>query len=153
MGDTEVNAASIIASIGNFENSSDRFCPARYAARLSQAFTATDASIVVKPAETRKIADISTPDGMYHFTDGVGTMSREMAVDASTEVRRYRKRAMNGKGVPAAFQIRFMGSKGMLSVDYTLQGRVVCLRDSMIKFDCPNNRNLEIARVFDRPAK
>ncbi|KAL1680626.1 RNA dependent RNA polymerase-domain-containing protein [Schizophyllum commune] len=153
VGDTEVNAASIIASIGNFENSSDRFCPARYAARLSQAFTATDASIVVKPAETRKIADISTPDGMYHFTDGVGTMSREMAVDAYTEVRRYRKRATSGKGTPAAFQIRFMGSKGMLSVDYTLQGRVVCLRDSMIKFDCPNNRNLEIARVFDRPAK
>ncbi|KAL1748886.1 RNA dependent RNA polymerase-domain-containing protein [Schizophyllum fasciatum] len=150
---TDVTAATIIKGIGNFENSSDRYCPARYAARLSQAFTATDASVFVEAEEIGYIEDISTPDGAYHFTDGVGTMSREMAVDTWTELRRTRKRARKSKGTPASFQVRFMGSKGMLSVDYKLRGRAVCLRESMIKFEAPNSMNLEIARAFDRPGK
>ncbi|TRM65783.1 RNA dependent RNA polymerase-domain-containing protein [Schizophyllum amplum] len=150
---TKVTAATIISGIGNFENSNDRFCPARYAARLSQAFTATDASVFVEPDEIFPLDDISTRDGAYHFTDGVGTMSREMARDTWTELRRTRKRAKKSKGNPAAFQIRFMGSKGMLSVDYKLSGRAVCLRPSMIKFEAPDSSNLEIARAFDRPGK
>ncbi|KAL1732044.1 RNA dependent RNA polymerase-domain-containing protein [Schizophyllum commune] len=150
---TDVTAATIIAGIGDFSTSKDRFCPARYAARLSQAFTATDASVFVEAEEIGYNNDISTPDGAYHFTDGVGTMSKEMAVDTWTELRRTRKRARKSKGTPASFQIRLMGSKGMLSVDYKLRGRAVCLRPSMIKFEAPDSLNLEIARAFDRPGK
>ena len=148
-----MTAATIIAGIGDFSTSKDRFCPARYAARLSQAFTATDASVFVEAEEIGYNNDISTPDGAYHFTDGVGTMSKEMAVDTWTELRRTRKRARKSKGTPASFQIRLMGSKGMLSVDYKLRGRAVCLRPSMIKFEAPDSLNLEIARAFDRPGK
>jgi hypothetical protein len=43
------------------------FCPARYAARLSQAFTAMDAvKIVVN--EVIDLDDICTSDGKYQFT-------------------------------------------------------------------------------------
>ena len=73
-----MTAATIIDGIGDFSTSKDRFCPARYAARLSQAFTATDASVFVEAEEIGYNNDISTPDGAYHFTDGVGTMSKEM---------------------------------------------------------------------------
>jgi RNA-dependent RNA polymerase len=45
------------------------------------------------------------------------------------------------------------GSKGMLSVDHTLRGRVVRLRKSMVKFVDPNPNSIEIARAFDRPSR
>jgi len=41
----------------------------------------------------------------------------------------------------------------MLSVDYTLSGRAICLRDSMIKFSALESREIEIARAFDSPGK
>lgn len=151
-----VTAETIIQKIGTFENLEFDpkliYCPARYAARLSQAFTATDASVSVEVEEIFHIPDIATTDQKYVFTDGVGTISKEMAremwlqLTASTRRKRGRRRDF-----PRAFQVRFMGSKGMLSVDHGLQGRAVCLRPSMIKFEAPESREMEIARAFDRP--
>lgn len=37
------------------------------------------------------------------------------------------------------------------SVDHKLKGRAICLRPSMIKFEAPESREIEIARAFDRP--
>ncbi|TRM61206.1 RNA dependent RNA polymerase-domain-containing protein [Schizophyllum amplum] len=147
-----VTSASIISGIGNFENSRDRFCPARYAARLSQAFTATDASVHVKSEHIEEVDDISTHDNAYVFTDGVGTMSPAMAMDTYAELCKT-KRAKERQAMSAALQVRIMGAKGMLSVDHELSGRVVRLRPSMIKFEAENSRVLEIARSFDRPGK
>lgn len=149
-----VDARSIIKSIGNFENLSfDRTllrCPARYAARLSQAFTATDATLV-EVEEIINIADIMTQNGKHCFTDGVGTISREMAVDILTELKsRGSKRHKKMKDSPA-LQIRFGGSKGMLSVDHKLKGNTICLRPSMTKFEAPESQKIEIASIFDRP--
>src|SRR6267378_3485974 len=77
-----INAKSIIKSIGTFDNLQfDQkliYCPARYAARLSQAFTATD-SVEVEVEEILYIDDIHTTDRKYQFTDGVGTLSRDLA--------------------------------------------------------------------------
>ena len=152
-----VTAQKIIAGLGNFDNLDFDpqlpYCPARYAARLSQAFTATDASVSVNVDEIFPEKDIEVvTDGVkYSFTDGVGTMSREVAREIWKKLKRTRKRLRSIKNQPAAYQIRFMGSKGMLSVDHTLGGRAVLLRDSMIKFEAPDARDLEIARAFDRP--
>lgn len=127
-------------------------CPARYAARLSQAFTATDASVTVNVEEILlDLPDIHTEDRKYCFTDGVGTVSQELAHDIWSELKKTRRRARKSKGHPKAFQIRFQGSKGMLSVDHKLSGRLLCLRQSMIKFSAPNSPVIEIARAFDRP--
>ncbi|KAG5644736.1 hypothetical protein DXG03_007865 [Asterophora parasitica] len=151
-----VDAPTIITSIGSFANLPfDRDlmrCPARYGARISQAFTATDASVNIEEVEEIfPIDDIKTSSGDYCFTDGVGTMSKELAIEISQELKAKRRRGRYRKAHPRAFQIRFQGSKGMLSVDYTLTGRAICLRPSMIKFEDPVSREIEIARAFDKP--
>ena len=129
------------------------YCPARYAARISQAFTATDASVSIPNIEEVIYQpDIKTSSSEYCFTDGVGTISNVLALEISQELRSKRRRTRRHKIHPKAFQVRFMGSKGMLSVDYRLEGRAICLRPSMIKFEAPDSLEIEIARAFDRPA-
>ncbi|KAF9458199.1 RNA-directed RNA polymerase 2 [Collybia nuda] len=154
-----VDAPRIIKGLGSFENvATDEsliFCPARYAARLSQAFTATDTSVSVEVEEIIYIEDVlidnsNDSSSKYCFTDGVGTMSRELAIEISQALKSKRRRTYH-KRYTAALQVRFMGSKGMLSVDYRLQGRAICIRPSMNKFNAPDTRDIEIARAFDRP--
>lgn len=149
-----VTAASIVAAIGTFHDLNfDKnliYCPARYAARISQAFTATDA-VKVNVEEVIHIDDICTSDGKYQFTDGVGTISKELSREIWAQLKQTKRRRLP-KEVPSAYQIRFMGSKGMISVDYTLEGSVICLRPSMVKFLTPETvRDIEIARAFDKP--
>lgn len=152
-----ISAARIIESIGSFRNLQYDptliHCPARYAARISQAFTATDSSLTVNAEDMSAVADIKTPDLKYCFTDGVGTMSAEFARAIWHELRAKGRRAGRARTYPRLYQIRLGGAKGMLSVDYTLQGRSIVLRPSMIKFDAPNSLSIEIARAFDRPGK
>jgi len=125
-------------------------CPARYAARISQTFTATDA-VEVEVEEIFHDDDISTADKKYQFTDGVGTLSRELAQEIWRQLKSGKRKRLL-KDTPSAFQIRFMGSKGMLSVDHRLQGYAISLRPSMIKFETPETtHDMEIARAFDRP--
>ncbi|PCH36046.1 hypothetical protein WOLCODRAFT_91813 [Wolfiporia cocos MD-104 SS10] len=125
-GGCEVNAASIIESLGSFKNlASDPnliYCPARYAARISQAFSSTEPSVSVRADEVMYLQDVT--DGgdppRYCFTDGVGTISSELA-----------KEIYGGEG----------------------DGRAIGIRPSMLKFDAPNSLEIEIARAFDRPGK
>jgi RNA-dependent RNA polymerase len=117
------------------------YCLARYAAHLSQAFTATDAVKVDVEKVIRK----------YQFTDGVGTLSKELSGNIWAQLKRAKRRQLP-KEVPPAYQIRFMGSKGMISVDHTLTGCTICLRPSMVKFLTEEAVNdIEIARAFDKP--
>ncbi|THH20225.1 hypothetical protein EW146_g1088 [Bondarzewia mesenterica] len=154
--DRRVSVPSIIKQLGTFDNlpfdETLVYCPARYGARISQAFTATDSSIVVEAEEIMILKDIKK--NRWCFTDGVGTISRELAREIWMELRKKGKRATRRAIThPRAFQVRFMGSKGMLSVDHKLSGRAICLRPSMIKFEAPESREVEIARAFFRPSK
>lgn len=150
-----VNASTIIAGLGNFHNlAHDRqliYCPARYGARISQAFTATDSSVTVEAEEVIVADDIKDSTGRWCFTDGIGTISPDLAREIWTVQSARRRGARRSRTYARALQIRFMGSKGMLSVDYRLTGRQVLLRESMIKFDAPNSRDIEIARAFHKP--
>jgi len=49
-------------------------------------------------------------------------MSKELARAIWRDLKSSKTRKNNKRPKPAAFQIRFMGSKGMLSVDYKLKG-------------------------------
>ncbi|EAU88888.2 RNA-dependent RNA polymerase [Coprinopsis cinerea okayama7 len=147
-----VTADSIIQSLGTFDGLDFEprlmHCPARYAARISQAFTATDlCTIEVQDLEITVIDDIEVTSGGHKWThtDGVGTMS-PMASRAIWKALPKRKGP-----APAADQVRIGGAKGMLSVDYTLTGHKICLRPSMVKFEAPTRKYIEIARAFDRP--
>ncbi|PCH33560.1 RdRP-domain-containing protein, partial [Wolfiporia cocos MD-104 SS10] len=152
-----IDASSIIQSLGSFQDLAfDReliYCPARYAARISQTFTATDSSITVEAEEVSVIDDVYDATGRYCFTDGVGTISPELAKEIWRELRAKRRRARRGRTYPRCLQIRFMGSKGMLSVDYRLRGREICIRQTMLKFDAPTSLMIEIAQSFDKPGK
>ncbi|KAJ3543427.1 hypothetical protein NMY22_g3147 [Coprinellus aureogranulatus] len=150
-----VTANAIVADLGDFDNLEfDKTlirCPARYAARLALAFTTTEAAVTLNNGEQGELDDIKTVDGKYLFTDGVGTMSLAMASDIWKRLRRNRRYRSIQKP-PAAYIIRFAGSKGVLSVDHTLRGRKIMLRKSMIKFKAPTSNDIEIVRAVDRPA-
>ncbi|KAJ6574801.1 RNA-directed RNA polymerase 2 [Mycena capillaripes] len=155
VGETLVTASSIIKTIGSFDDLEFdpklMYCPARYAARISQAFTATD-STSIEVEEVTEIAEISDSSQKYHFTDGVGTMSLELANAIWDELKSSGRRKRRVKNHPRAYQIRFDGCKGMLSVNYQLKGHVMCLRPSMIKFNTQvRSRTIDIAKSFDKP--
>ncbi|KAJ3575271.1 hypothetical protein NP233_g1196 [Leucocoprinus birnbaumii] len=145
-----VTAEKIIKSLGTFRKLEyDRtleFCPARYGARISQAFSATDAA-VVNVDEILIRDDITTADGKYLFTDGSGGMSEDIA----REIWRLTGRGRDHDDFPHAYQIRFQGSKGMISIDHTLRGNALSLRRSMIKFDAPGSNEIEISRAINQP--
>ena len=66
----------IRAWIGDF---SQERCLAKYVARLGQAFTTTESSLI-QDAEENLIDDIVTEDGKYTFSDGIGRISKPIAV-------------------------------------------------------------------------
>ena len=71
-----------------------------------------------------------------------------------TILQTQRGRGATGKAYPRAWQVRFQGSKGVLSVDYTLSNaRAILIRPSMIKFSATQSLTIEIARAFDKPGK
>lgn len=151
----EVNASTIIASLGSFKKLAFDpklvYCPARYGARISQAFTATDSSLTIEAEEVLRIPDIE--HDKYCFTDGVGIISPELAKAIWAALRAKKGRiGRRTNTYPRAFQVRFQGSKGVLSVDYRLSGDAIGIRPSMIKFDSPTS-DIEIARAFDKPGK
>jgi RNA-dependent RNA polymerase len=155
-----INAKRIIDDLGNFHDLAyDRtmgHCPARYAARIAQSFTATDSSVTIEAEEVLFIKDIERKDSNGRkscFTDGVGTISPELARSIRHALYNKARRRRKPLAKPTAFQIRFMGAKGMLSVDHTLRGSEICIRDSMVKFDAPHANTIEIAQAFDRPSR
>lgn len=129
-----ITADSVRSQLGDFSHIR---CPPRMAARIGQTFTTTTHSFELDPSEVRKIQDVSR--GGYVFSDGVGKISQELLESiwkATTTDERATK--------PVVYQIRLGGSKGVLSLDTTLEGRQVCLRPAMIKFEAPNT-HLELA--------
>ncbi|KAI3600948.1 hypothetical protein WG66_014877 [Moniliophthora roreri] len=155
----QVTTASVIKSLGSFADlpfdSRLVYCPARYAARISQGFTATDPTTTEVENIVLDLPDIVSTDkndNKWVHTDGVGTMSPEFARSIHAERqsrRRGRKRPLSE--YTRVLQIRFLGSKGVLSVDHTLSGKTVCLRPSMVKFQGTPSKRIEIAKVFDKP--
>ena len=116
-----VDPAFIIDSLGDFDNSSDPkliYCPGRYGARISQAFTATDSSISIQPGEIHRALDIEVlkdPDnpssGKWNFTDGVGTVSPELAKEIWDTICARRKSARQVHIYPSASRFAFKGAR------------------------------------------
>ena len=155
-----IDVPTIIAGLGNFENNPyDPMlinCPARYAARISQAFTTTESSITIAVEDVEMVPDIMDSTGTYSFTDGNGTMSlqvaRDIAADQRLKARVRRAWRMHDGAVPRVLQVRIAGSKGMLHVDHTLDGRKIRMPKSMVKFDAPSSNRIEIAQLFEEPS-
>ncbi|CAG8546813.1 1547_t:CDS:10 [Diversispora eburnea] len=121
--------------------------PALYAARMGQCFTSTIGTIELEHDQVIEIEDIKRNG--YTFSDGCGTISPDLAKRVTKLY--WGNQQKKDKEVPSVFQIRFGGSKGVVSVDSTLRGEMLCLRKSQIKFPAPVSRNLEICKVVKNP--
>ena len=88
----------------------------------------------------RIVPDIKDISGKYMFSDGIGLMRYELAVEIARKLK-----IKPGKPVPSAFQIRFGGAKGMLTVwdeafpRGTSASVRVHIRQSMNKFNCDHS--------------
>lgn len=109
----------------------------KYAARLGQSLSSS-----IETFESRKfsiIEDITVQD--YCFTDGIGKISVEKAIEISKE--------FYGREIPAsAFQIRFGGFKGVVAIDPNLRNDELQFRNSMRKFDSGYSR-LDVINLAD----
>ncbi|KAG8971334.1 hypothetical protein FRC05_011326 [Tulasnella sp. 425] len=142
------NADTIRQSLGDFSHL-ERY-PARYGARMSQAFTATEPGITLQLDEIVMTPDIKRNGS--NFTDGIGDISKYLAKKIS---RRLQRRPGSKKRFyldPSAYQFRMDGFKGMIAVNHRLEGLEVMLRDSQRKFDVPRPlMEIEIAQSFWHP--
>lgn len=128
------------------------FCH-RFAARQGQTFSSTVGTVLLDDVQQHEVEDIYDTEREYMFSDGVGLMSSDLAEKVAEKLR------LNGREqIPSAFQVRFGGAKGMLTVwdaafpksDKLKQGQVeVVLRSSMKKFEC-NHKALEIVGYSKR---
>lgn len=133
-------AEHIRNSIGDF--SSIRVI-GKHAARMGQGFSSTIPVAFVEARDMEIIDDVERNG--YCFSDGVGIISQSFA-------ERLSKEKLKLKLTPSAFQVRFGGGKGMLTVvpdKFILNNRQICFRPSMMKFDSQHNE-LEI-NSFSRP--
>ncbi|KAI9446025.1 RdRP-domain-containing protein [Lactarius indigo] len=140
-----VTAEKIRASIGDFSKTKLLRMPSKYAARIAQAFTATEPSVEILRDEWEEQPELGP------HTDGVGTISPELAA-------RIWKKKCNandhlGRVEPSAYQFRFLGYKGVVVVDHRLEGIKMRLRESQCKFPVLDDEKaeFEIARAFDYP--
>ncbi|KAF8321798.1 RdRP-domain-containing protein [Clavulina sp. PMI_390] len=149
-----VTADIVRAGLGNFDQVIR--CPARYGARMSQAFTSTNTSITIEAEEILQIPDIEQVFGQRRviFTDGIGCCSRQTMDDIkdALEASRTKKKKKSRRGTFSAVQVRLAGNKGVLSVDYRMTDNTILVRDSMNKFIFEaTSLDVEIADVFDHP--
>jgi RNA-dependent RNA polymerase len=143
-----VTAEHIRSSLGDF--SKLLRTPSKYAARIAQAFTATDRSVKIRCGQWEEQPDLG-PD-KKEFTDGVGTISPELSDMIWDKFNAGRN--LRGKRVKAsAYQFRFLGYKGVIVVDSRLEGIKMRLRPSQRKFPVPDveEAEIEIAGTFDYP--
>ncbi|KAI0649133.1 RdRP-domain-containing protein [Trametes meyenii] len=126
--------------------------PSKYAARIAQAFSATDPSVrITRNQWDDDMEDLGTEP--YWHTDGQGTISpglRDKIWDVLVKAQ-PNKASLTLK--PSAFQIRFLGFKGVVVVDETLEGVYMRLRPTMNKFKAHDEEEaeIEIAKAFVFP--
>ncbi|CAF1114289.1 unnamed protein product [Didymodactylos carnosus] len=104
--------------------------PAKCAARMSQCFSTTEATIRIPAEFVSYIRDLLTFDGKHKFSDGVGKISSQLM----KKIHNY----LDLEGaVSSVIQIRYGGCKGTLACDPSLDGEKtqILIRDSMRKFN------------------
>lgn len=131
----------VIGDLGHFRSIRS---PARCAARIGQAFSETPYFVSLDDLNVTVclMPDVKRNDRV--FSDGVGTLSWPVVYNIWDVIPQK-------KSAPTAFQVRFKGSKGMLALDPSLTGSVICIRPSMTKFESDDKPNLEICDMASKP--
>ncbi|BGP48649.1 hypothetical protein JCM10450v2_004525 [Rhodotorula kratochvilovae] len=139
-----VTPESIHRSIGDFAGTETGCIPAKYMARIAQAFSSSKPTLQLDPSQILLIPDVESPSGSC-FSDGVGLISTALAADV---VKALKLKLGTRQKAPTCFQFRMGGAKGMLQVYPMLEGKVVALRPSQVKFKSALT-HLAIAGTFD----
>ncbi|KAF6144668.1 hypothetical protein GIB67_006160 [Kingdonia uniflora] len=105
---------------------------AKHASRLGQSFSSSKEALTVNRKEIEIIPDVEIEsDGTkYIFSDGIGKISLDFA-------RKVAKKCGIKGSIPSAFQIRYGGYKGVVSIDPTSRMKL-SLRKSMLKYTSEN---------------
>ena len=118
---------------GNFDSIKN---VAKYVARLGQSLSTSQEVATISPDDFEVIPDykvitlMNNRECKYIFSDGIGMLTYNLAKEIADQMRLAK--------APSAFQIRFAGFKGVLSVnpesDCYDRGRYIWFRPSMEKF-------------------
>ncbi|KAF5392927.1 hypothetical protein D9757_001219 [Collybiopsis confluens] len=160
-----VTAQRIRDTIGDFSVPIDQeidpdnppllWCPSKYAARLAQAFTSTESSVRIRRNEWEVMPDMGRKP--YLHSDGVGTISEELGNEIWRVLCLAHPSRADHAIEPSAYQIRFLGFKGVVVVDRELDktsgGIRMRLRPSMRKFESnsADEADIEISDAFGTP--
>ena len=123
-----VNPEKILPKTGNYSNIK---VVAKYGARISQTLTTTAETVKIGKNNIIEIPEVEILDekgkNKYTFSDGVGKIS----VNISKQIAEIQ----HIKGIPSAFQGRFLGCKGVWTTIYDDYSGNIYIRPSQIKFN------------------
>ena len=121
----------ILEEMGNFQNEHNKY---KNAARRGQCASSTTPINFLPKENIIQIPDIKSSDGKYVYTDGIGTISYDLALKCVEKI------GNNKFSYCSAFQIRLLGIKGVVAVDPHLGKKdIICIRPSMKKYESENN--------------
>ncbi|KAK0502425.1 RNA dependent RNA polymerase-domain-containing protein [Armillaria luteobubalina] len=148
-----ITPGTIRDSIGDFKGNPIMTMPSKWAARLGQAFTSTKSSVTIQMNQWTEVEDLGVEP--YLHTDGAGTISESLGNEIWERLCQSSGDCSENLIQPSAYQIRFLGCKGVVAVDPRLDDHPIRmrLRPSMEKFkdSRATEANIEIAEDFNRP--
>ena len=125
------NIDQVLEEMGDFKNEHNKY---KNASRRGQCASSTTPINFLPKENIIEIPDIKSSDGKYVYTDGIGTISYDLALKCVEKI------CNNKFSYCSAFQIRLLGIKGVVAVDPRLENKdIICIRPSMKKYESENN--------------
>ena len=125
------NIDEVLREMGDFNDEHNKY---KNASRRGQCASSTTPINFLQKENIIEIPDIKSSDQKYIYTDGIGTISYDLALKCVEKIG-------NNKFLYcSAFQIRLLGIKGVVAVDPHLGNKdIICIRPSMKKYESENN--------------
>ena len=125
------NIDKVLEEMGNFKQEQNKY---KNASRRGQCASSTTPINFLPKENIREIPDIKSSDNKYIYTDGIGTISYDLAMKCVDKIGNKKF------SYCSAFQIRLLGIKGVVAVDPNLEDKdIICIRPSMKKYESENN--------------
>ncbi|XP_015794858.1 uncharacterized protein LOC107371323 [Tetranychus urticae] len=145
-------AQSIRSSLGVINEKS----VAKYASRVGLSLSQVFGFVTLPPGcQIYIMSDVcggrhSQTGKPYNFTDGCGAISTQLAYYIWQKLKEdgILNAESTEERMPSAYQIRFMGTKGMVCIDTELEGMTIVIRESMLKMKAPKS-DLGILKISE----
>jgi hypothetical protein len=142
----DTRAKDVIRELGDFTKFT---CSAKCAARIGQAFSDTIFAIPIPSTAFVTEAHDDVERNGRNFSDGCGVISTELLEKVWRALPPNRREKS-----PTVLQIRFRGAKGVLSLNSSLKGQQLLIRESMTKYAAAEGwRDLELCSAAYQPLR